>query len=133
MPAAGRSCLPVCGLRGAPPAEWLCDARGRRAARAGAQAQRGGGRRCWEAEPPPLSLASAPIIIPPPSSSQPPRPAVNRRMDEWVPLDNFNLDTVCPPEPAEPGEGGRTRNQKRKVDDDHRRAPYLFVCFCVGA
>ena len=46
--------------------------------------------------------------------------AVNRRMDEWVPLANFNLDTVCPPEPPEPGEGGRTRNQKRKVDDDHR-------------
>ncbi|KAL4423134.1 hypothetical protein ABPG77_004817, partial [Micractinium sp. CCAP 211/92] len=43
----------------------------------------------------------------------------NRRMDEWVALDNFNLDTVCPPEPPEPGEGGRTRNQKRKVDDDH--------------
>lgn len=41
-------------------------------------------------------------------------------MDEWVALDNFNLDTVCPPEPPEPGEGGRTRNQKRKVDDDHR-------------
>lgn len=46
----------------------------------------------------------------------------NRRMDEWVELSNFNLDTVCPPEPPEPGEGGgggRTRNQRRKVDDDH--------------
>lgn len=110
--------------------------------------------------------------------------AVNRRMDEWVPLDNFNLvrpagwaaaagccnacsalcwwhrpwqwgcvahrplllhtsclpvdwvgchvllnclqDTVCPPEPAEPGDGGRTRGQKRKVDDDHR-------CVCLVA
>lgn len=44
-------------------------------------------------------------------------------MDEWVELSNFNLDTVCPPEPPEPGEGGgggRTRNQRRKVDDDHR-------------
>ena len=53
-------------------------------------------------------------------------------MDEWVPLANFNLDTVCPPEPADPGDaaggaaGGRTRNQKRKVDDDHR-----CVCGCV--
>lgn len=44
-------------------------------------------------------------------------------MDEWVPLANFNLDTVCPPEPPEPGEGGRTRGQKRKVDDDHRWPP----------
>lgn len=65
-------------------------------------------QRCWDAPCPPP---------PPPACC---RPAVNRRMDEWVPLDNFNLDTVCPPEPAEPGEGGRTRGQKRKVDDDHR-------------
>lgn len=71
-------------------------------------------------------LAALPPRPPHPAPSTAPcalpctQPAVNRRMDEWVSLDNFNLDTVCPPEPAEPGEGGRTRGQKRKVDDDHR-------------
>ncbi|GAB4822189.1 hypothetical protein N2152v2_009235 [Parachlorella kessleri] len=44
---------------------------------------------------------------------------LNRRMDEWVPLKNFNLDTVVPPLVEPEGEGGRTRNQKRKVEDEH--------------
>ena len=69
-----------------------------------------------------LPVSSAHLSLFPPSLLPPPPTAVNRRMDEWVSLDNFNLDTVCPPEPPEPGEGGRTRNQKRKVDDDHRWA-----------
>lgn len=42
----------------------------------------------------------------------------NRRMDEWVALSNFNLDTVVPPEPEPPGDG-RTRGQKRRLDDEH--------------
>lgn len=33
--------------------------------------------------------------------------AVNRRMDEWVPLKNFNLDTVIPPLVEPDGDGGR--------------------------
>lgn len=40
----------------------------------------------------------------------PPMPqpaAVNRRMDEWVPLKNFNLDTVIPPLVEPDGDGGR--------------------------
>ncbi|KAL6778168.1 hypothetical protein ACKKBG_A17185 [Auxenochlorella protothecoides x Auxenochlorella symbiontica] len=41
----------------------------------------------------------------------------NRRMDEWVPLANLQLDTAIPPEPPELGD--KTRQQKRKVDDEH--------------
>ena len=41
----------------------------------------------------------------------PAAPAVNRRMDEWVPLKNFNLDTVIPPLVEPEGEGGRCVGQ----------------------
>lgn len=40
----------------------------------------------------------------------------NRRMDEWVTVDNFNLDTVVPPEPADPNDKSRS---KRKADEEH--------------
>ena len=48
----------------------------------------------------------------------------NRRLDEWVTLERMDLDTAVDSK-AEKGEaGGRTRNQKRKVDehadDEHK-------------
>lgn len=75
---------------------------------------------CWRGWPGMVGCccpAAAPHTSPHPL---PPTRPVNRRMDEWVGLDNFNLDTVAPPEPADPADAGRTRGQKRKVDDDHR-------------
>ncbi|KAK9867820.1 hypothetical protein WJX84_004712 [Apatococcus fuscideae] len=47
---------------------------------------------------------------------------LNRRMDDWMRLEDVDLASVDPPEDLGPTPGdpsGRTRNQKRKVDDSH--------------
>ncbi|KAK2079808.1 nucleoside triphosphate pyrophosphohydrolase ham1 [Prototheca wickerhamii] len=51
----------------------------------------------------------------------------NRRMDEWVSLENLDLNTVILPEPVDAADKhrfssllfARTRQQKRKVDEEH--------------
>ena len=40
----------------------------------------------------------------------------NRRMDEWVELDNLNLDTVIPPEPIDPND---PKSKKRRMEEEH--------------
>jgi histone acetyltransferase MYST1 len=41
-------------------------------------------------------------------------------MDEWVPLDNFDLATIVPPEPPEPGERARGGGQaRRRPGEEH--------------
>ena len=93
-----------------------------RAALKACSASQSAAQRCWQAALPDVfcqaQREALAAVITPACCPLPAPAAVNRRMDEWVELGNFNLDTVVPPEP-EPAGDGRTRGQKRKVDEDH--------------